>query len=234
MDPRATALAQRVSLDAQREWQLQALDEAGQRAVAGREVHSAKSLEVETAGRRLEDLRRQLWSKLDRPTFTSVARVLGAGADGRQVEPSRLALSTVPPASLDLYRRAAGTCPGLSWTIVAAIGSIESDHGRSKAPGVRAGADFAGAMGPMQFLAVTWAASGLDGDSDGDRNVYNAADAVHGGANYLCASGASRLSHLADATWAYNHAGWYVDDVLALRYGGDSFGMDRQRADGRC
>ena len=78
----------------------------------------------------------------------------------------------------------------------------------------------------MQFLAGTWAAYDLDGDSDGKREGYNAVDAVHGAANYLCASGAGRLSQLADAIWAYNHAGWYVDDVLALalRYGADSFG----------
>ena len=223
---RARTLAQRVSLDAHRERTLQALDQAGQRAAAAREAHAAKSVEVETAVRALEALRRQLWSKLDDPIFTSVARVLVSGADGRQVEPSRLALSTIPSASLELYRRVAATCPGLSWTVLAAIGSIESDHGRSTAPGVREGANFAGAMGPMQFMPETWAAYGMDGDSDGKRDVYNPADAVHGSANYLCASGAGALARLAEAIWAYNHAGWYVDDVLALalRYGAEGVG----------
>ena len=48
---------------------------------------------------------------------------------------------------------------------------------------MRSGANLAGAMGPMQFLAATWAAHGQDGDSDGERDVYNAVDAVHGAAN---------------------------------------------------
>jgi len=56
--------------------------------------------------------------------------------------------------------------------------------------------------------------------------VYNPADAVRGSANYLCVSGAGGLSRLAEAIWAYNHAGWHVDDVLALalRYGADGLG----------
>jgi predicted nucleic acid-binding Zn-ribbon protein len=222
-DLRATLLAQRFSLDTQRERKLEALDQAAQQVVAARELHSAKSAEVETARRALDDVRRQLWSKLDDPSFTMVARVLSAGSDGRQIGSSPLAVSTIPPAVLDLYRRASATCPGLSWTVLAAIGSIESDHGRSTAAGVRTGANFAGAMGPMQFLADTWAAYGVDGDADGQRDVYSSIDAVHGAANYLCASGAGTLARLADAIWAYNHAGWYVDDVLALalRYGAE-------------
>jgi molybdenum-dependent DNA-binding transcriptional regulator ModE len=222
-DLRAIALVQLVRLDVQREWRLEALDQASQSAAAAGEAHAAKAAEVETASRVLDDLRRQLWSKLADPSFASVARILTTGADGRQVGPSPLANATVPPASLDLYRRAAATCRGLSWTVLAAIGSIESDHGRSTAAGVRSGANFAGAMGPMQFLAETWAAYGIDGDGDGQRDVYNAVDAVHGAANYLCARGAGTLARLAEAIWDYNHAGWYVDDVLvlALRYGAD-------------
>ena len=220
---RATALAQRRSLDAQRESTLEALDQASEHAAAARESHSAKTAEVETARRGLDDLRRQLWSKLDDSSFASLARILTTGAEGRQIGPSPLAVATVPPTFLDLYRRAAGTCPGLSWTVVAAIGSIESDHGRSTAPGVRSGANFAGAMGPMQFVTDTWAAHGIDGDDDGQRDVYNPVDAIHGAANYLCARGAGALARLADAIWAYNQAGWYVDDVLALalRYGAE-------------
>ena len=222
-DPRATALAQRVRLDVQLRRDLEALDSAGQRTAAAQQVLSAKTADLEAAGRSLEALRRQLWSKLNDPTFASDARVLVAGPSGQQVAPSRLALANVPTASLDLYQRAARTCPGMSWTILAAIGSIESDHGRSSAPGVRSGANFAGAMGPMQFLAGTWAGYGVDGDGNGTRDVYNPADAVAGAAAYLCASGAGSLARLGDAIWAYNHAGWYVDDVLvlALRYGSD-------------
>jgi hypothetical protein len=51
----------------------------------------------------------------------------------------------LPPAMAALYRQAAGACPGLSWTILAAIGTVESSNGTSDLPGVRAGANSAGA-----------------------------------------------------------------------------------------
>lgn len=117
---------------------------------------------------------------------------------------------------LRLYQAAAQTCPGLSWTVLAAIGKIESDHGRSTAPGVHSGENFAGAGGPMQFLAGTWAAYGVDGDGDGVANRYDPADAVYGAANYLCGSGAGNPGSLRRAIFAYNHADWYVNEVLAL------------------
>ena len=125
------------------------------------------------------------------------------------------------PDYLNLYKSAAGACPGLSWTVLAAVGSTRSTHGRTAAPGVRDGANFAGAMGPMQFLAPTWAAYGLDGGGDGIADVYDPADAVFGASNYLCANGAGDPARLAGAIWAYNHADWYVRGVLdlAIRYG---------------
>jgi hypothetical protein len=58
---------------------------------------------------------------------------------------------------LTLYQQAAATCPGLPWTIVAAIGTVESDNGQSNLPGVHSGANSAGAEGPMQFEPATFA-----------------------------------------------------------------------------
>src|SRR6516165_96886 len=55
----------------------------------------------------------------------------------------------IPASMLVVYQRAATACPGLSWTILAAIGSIESDNGQSGLPGVRSGQNPAGAEGPM-------------------------------------------------------------------------------------
>jgi hypothetical protein len=178
---------------------------------------------VTTAGQALEAerqalgaLRRELSAALVDPTALAQGGALGTG-----VAPSSRALAEIPPEYLALYQEAAKTCPGLSWTILAAIGSIESAHGQSAAPGVHSGANFAGASGPMQFLAPTWSAYGVDGNKDGRRDVYNPTDAVYGAANYLCASGAGDPGRLPDAIWAYNHADWYVDDVLilAFRYG---------------
>jgi hypothetical protein len=73
----------------------------------------------------------------------------------------------------------------------------------------------------MQFLGGTWAAYGADGNGDGVRDVYQPADAASGAARYLCANGGGDPARLPDAIWAYNHADWYVDQVLvqALSYG---------------
>ncbi|MDX6739764.1 lytic transglycosylase domain-containing protein [Actinocorallia sp. A-T 12471] len=109
---------------------------------------------------------------------------------------------------LDLYKSAATTCPGLSWTVLAAIGQVESDHG------VNVGPSSAGALGPMQFMPATWKSYGVDGDGDGAADVMNPFDAIPAAAKYLCASGAQR--DLYKAIYAYNHADWYVQEVLAL------------------
>jgi hypothetical protein len=134
--------------------------------------------------------------------------------------PSQEAAADIPADFLTLYQAAADTCPGLSWTVLAAIGKVETDHGRLRAPGVTSGANFAGAAGPMQFgiggkAGNTWAAYGIDGSQppDGVANVYDPADAIHSAARYLCANGAPQ--QLDQALFAYNHAGWYVDKVLA-------------------
>ena len=130
-------------------------------------------------------------------------------------EPSAYAVADIPPEMLAIYRRAAETCPGLSWSVLAAIGSVETDHGRSTLPGVHSGENFAGAGGPMQFLQGTWDAYGVDGDGDGDKDRYDPTDAVFGAANYLCANGAGEPDKLRSAIWHYNHSEAYIDDVLA-------------------
>src|SRR5690606_30689050 len=104
-------------------------------------------------------------------------------------------------------------------SILAAIHKVETDFGRSKLPGVSSGENFAGAGGPMQFLSGTWALYGVDANGDGRRDRYDAEDAIYGAANYLRASGAPRNWYR--AIFAYNHADWYVRDVLrwAKRFG---------------
>src|SRR5690606_8573548 len=79
-----------------------------------------------------------------------------APAPGAATAPSTEALTDIPPEMLVLYQQGAGSCPGLDWSVLAAIGKIETDHGRSTLPGVAAGENFAGAGGPMQFLAPTF------------------------------------------------------------------------------
>ncbi|MGI8875367.1 MAG: hypothetical protein ACR2KP_13815 [Egibacteraceae bacterium] len=141
--------------------------------------------------------------------------------------PSAFAVRDIPSDYLTTYQ-AAGSSVGWEW--LAAIGKIETDHGRSRAAGVRSGVNFAGCCaGPMQFLITgagggTWGAYGRDGDGDGDKDVYDPADAIPAAAAYLQASGAP--ADMPRAIYAYNHAGWYVDQVTAMaaRYRGAPIG----------
>ncbi len=119
---------------------------------------------------------------------------------------------------LTLYQQAAETCPGLPWTILAAIGTVESDNGQSDLPGVHSGANAAGAEGPMQFKPATFAAydepvppGGADPPSP-----YDATDAVYAAARLLCADGGAGGADLSGAVYAYNHSTAYVAQVLAL------------------
>jgi hypothetical protein len=138
--------------------------------------------------------------------------------------PSRAARADIPAGYLPLYQRAAGRCPGLPWAVLAAIGKVESDHGRTRLPGVRSGWNAAGAAGPMQFgigvgrAGNAWATYGRDFDRDGRRSVYDPDDAILAAADYLCAHGAPR--RLDAALYAYNHSWGYVARVkqLARRY----------------
>jgi hypothetical protein len=66
--------------------------------------------------------------------LVSTAAVPSAAATGLAGSPSALALSDIPPAYLDWYLGATQTCPGLPWGVLAGIGKVESDHGRSNAP----------------------------------------------------------------------------------------------------
>ncbi|RKS68301.1 cell wall-associated NlpC family hydrolase [Actinomadura pelletieri DSM 43383] len=118
----------------------------------------------------------------------------------------------IPANYLALYRKAAADY-GIPWEILAAIGSVESDHGRSTAPGVRSGANHAGAGGPMQFLPATWTAFGVDGNHDGRKDRYDPADAIPAAANYLRHNGAP--TKMRTALFAYNHSNTYVDNVLS-------------------
>ena len=119
----------------------------------------------------------------------------------------------LPTTYLQLFQESAARyCPGLSWTVLAAIGQIESADGTNMGP------SSAGALGPMQFLPSTWAVWGIDAfGQTGPPDIMNPYDAVPSAARMLCADGAaSGPSGLAAAIFDYNHATWYVNEVLAL------------------
>ncbi|MEU9018662.1 bifunctional lytic transglycosylase/C40 family peptidase [Actinomadura sp. NPDC048394] len=135
----------------------------------------------------------------------------------------------IPPAYLALYRKA-GVEYGIAWNVLAAVGKIESDHGRGPGSGIRAGTNSAGAAGPMQFLAATWKAFGVDGDHDGHKNIYDPADAIPAAARYLKHNGAPRK--VRTALFQYNHSGQYVD--LVLRQARAYAASEGDSADGDC
>jgi membrane-bound lytic murein transglycosylase B len=117
-----------------------------------------------------------------------------------------------PTSYIQLFQESAALyCPGLPWEVLAAIGQIESGFGANTGPST------AGALGPMQFLPSTWAEWGISGFGDqGPPNIMDPFDAVPSAARYLCAAGGSTAAGLPRAIFAYNHADWYVNEVLAL------------------
>jgi Transglycosylase SLT domain len=147
-----------------------------------------------------------------------VHRVLGANAKVVDLRGQRLPVRITRPAEIASYLQlfqasAARYCPQMSWTVLAAIGQIESADGQNMGP------SSAGALGPMQFMPATWAAWGIRGfGRPGRPDIMNPFDAVPSAARMLCADGASSgtPAGLRQAIFAYNHATWYVNDVLAL------------------
>jgi cell wall-associated NlpC family hydrolase len=149
----------------------------------------------------------------------------GAGAStGTTGSAAAEANPAIPSAWLTLYQQAARTCTGLPWTVLAAIGTVESDNGTSRAPGVWSGANPAGAEGPMQFKPATFAAYATVGPQGASPpSPYDPTDAVYSAAALLCANGAGSAASLRSAITDYNHSDSYVDTVstLALAYGDD-------------
>jgi cell wall-associated NlpC family hydrolase len=148
--------------------------------------------------------------------LASAASLVGAG--GGQPAASSAATAQIPAAMLTLYRQAAATCPGLPWTIVAAIGTVESDNGQSNLPGVHSGSNAAGAEGPMQFEPSTFAAYDEPVPPGGavPASPYDPTDAIYAAARLLCADGGAGGADLSGAVYAYNHSSAYVAQVLAL------------------
>jgi Transglycosylase SLT domain len=133
------------------------------------------------------------------------------------VTASKLPVATNVPAGvpanwLALFKESAAQyCQGLPWTVLAAIAQIESGDGANDGP------SSAGALGPMQFLPSTWAVWGITGfGPPATPDIMNPLDAVPSAARLLCAAGGGNRATLASAIFSYNHATWYVNEVLAL------------------
>jgi len=114
----------------------------------------------------------------------------------------------LPLSSLHLLWERAGSTYGVPWQVLAAINKIESNFGGNMGP------SSAGAVGWMQFMPSTWLRWGVDADGNGIADPWNAADAIFAAARYLAAAGGQ--SDISRAVFSYNHADWYVREVLDL------------------
>jgi hypothetical protein len=112
-----------------------------------------------------------------------------------------------PPSFLIPIYMQAGHRYGVPWEVLAAINAIESDYGRDLST------SSAGALGWMQFEPSTWRQYGVAADRHSVPNPYDPRDAIFSAARYLAAAGANQ--DVSKAVYAYNHATWYVDEVMS-------------------
>src|SRR6266540_1833570 len=145
---------------------------------------------------------------------------------------SAFALADIPSGYLGLYIQAAHTCPALTWQLLAGIGKVETNHGRTPAPGVHSGVNtFGCCAGPMQFNIRNGPPSTWDTYGDGQlAHVYQPQYAIPAAAHKLCTDGlanpdqpirdpcpgvrGSPAQH--PAILRYTRACWYAHPVLAL------------------
>jgi D-alanyl-D-alanine carboxypeptidase len=161
---------------------------------------------------------------------------VGGSRDPRQgAGVSAFAVQDIPAEALAAYQEAAAVWR-IDWSILAAIGKVECNHGRAQLSGCNPPSTMnsAGARGYMQFLGSTWrrglgqremeprssppAANGqgyaTDGDGDGDADPWSWPDATHSAARYLAGLGVARNPE--QAIYGYNHSQAYVTEVMGI------------------
>ncbi|MFG2679538.1 NlpC/P60 family protein [Streptomyces sp. NPDC048392] len=105
-----------------------------------------------------------------------IAGNLAGGAGGGA---KKLAMGTVPAAYQPLVQKWGNLCPAINPALLAAQLYQESGFN----PKARSAA---AAQGIAQFIPGTWATHGVDGDGDGDRDVWDPDDAIPSAASYDC------------------------------------------------
>jgi soluble lytic murein transglycosylase-like protein len=130
------------------------------------------------------------------------------------VASDRIDLAGPPPAKpgqlktlIDIYR-SAGYRYGIDWRVLAAINRVETNFGQNTH------VSSAGAVGWMQFMPSTWRRWGVDASGDGIADPYDPQDAIFSAARYLNAAHGEQ--DIRRAVFAYNHADWYVNEVLSI------------------
>jgi len=137
--------------------------------------------------------------------------------------PSPISVPPAVPQSLNFQQlvalwQGAGSAYGIPWEVLASINKVESNFGRNMGP------SSAGAVGWMQFMPSTWERWGVDANGDGVADPWNPEDAIYAAARYLAAAGGTQ--DISRGVLAYNHAQWYVDEVLQLAHTFGSGGLD--------
>jgi soluble lytic murein transglycosylase-like protein len=122
---------------------------------------------------------------------------------------SSCAAAGVPQVLVPIYRRAAAAYAlgPQGPAVLAGINEVETAFGTNLS------VSSAGAVGWMQFLPSSWQTYGVDANGDGVKDPYNPEDAIYAAASYLHAAGMPADTY--GAIYAYNHADWYVAEVLA-------------------
>src|SRR5271163_97803 len=177
---------------------------------------------------------------------TNLFFAAGAGCSGQQTgtvgQPTAGGQAKSIPADYLYWYKRVGQQYGVPWTILAGIGTVESDNGQTTLPGVHNGSNAFGAAGPMQIgiggaagnvwggLPVHPASEVVNGvatDEDGgpDASVYDPPDAIAGAAKYLLEFDVQ--TNPSAAIFAYNHLQSYVQSVLyyASAYAGGSYSV---------
>ena len=146
------------------------------------------------------------------PAMTPLATAEVPNADGSLIlPPAYLAprnSAGLPFPALHGIWQQAGATYGIPWQVLAAINKVESNFGRNMGP------SSAGAIGWMQFMPSTWQRWGMDANGDGIADPWNPHDAIFAAARYLAAAGGR--TDISRGIFAYNHAQWYVDEILGL------------------
>jgi peptidoglycan DL-endopeptidase CwlO len=177
---------------------------------------------------------------------TNMFFAAGAGCSGEQSglagQPAAGGQAKSIPANYLYWYKRVGQQYGVPWTILAGIGTVESDNGQTTLPGVHSGSNAFGAAGPMQIgiggaAGNVWgglpvhpaseAVNGVATDEDGgpDASVYDPADAIAGAAKYLLEFQVT--TNPSAAIFAYNHLQSYVQSVLyyAGAYAGGKYSV---------
>ncbi|WP_235738012.1 hypothetical protein [Nocardioides alcanivorans] len=143
--------------------------------------------------------------------------------------------SDLPGSAYAAYQRAeavinaSSTGCNLPWELLAAVGQVETDHGRRTPPKVTPTADSDGGLydgsaagdipvGPLQLTPQAWAAVGVDADGDGNRDAEDIDDAALGLAVLLCSAKEDLATQAGQraALSQHNQDPGYLDLVLRL------------------